>query len=90
LRTASRRGIDDDHRGFQHLGVGRKLVAFEDALPRLLSGSKAGILYNEHIAEDGAVVFARACNLDAEGILSKRVDAPYRSTVTSLEWLPGT
>jgi len=59
LRTASRRRIDDDHRGFQHLGVGRKLVAFEDALTHLLSGSKAGILYNEHIAEDGAVVFAR-------------------------------
>jgi bifunctional non-homologous end joining protein LigD len=49
------------------------------ALARLLHGSKTAILLNEHIAEDGAVVFAHACKLGAEGIVSKRVDAPYRS-----------
>jgi bifunctional non-homologous end joining protein LigD len=36
-------------------------------------------LLNEHIAEEGATVFAHACKLGAEGIVSKRIDAPYRS-----------
>jgi bifunctional non-homologous end joining protein LigD len=49
------------------------------ALAQLLGGLKAGILLNEHIAEDGQTVFAYACRLGAEGIVSKRVDGTYRS-----------
>jgi hypothetical protein len=44
------------------------------ALARLLRETEAGILLNEHIAEDGPTVFAHACRLGAEGIVSKRVD----------------
>ncbi len=47
------------------------------ALARLLRNTKAGILLNEHIAESGATVFARACRLGAEGIVSKKVDGAY-------------
>jgi bifunctional non-homologous end joining protein LigD len=49
------------------------------ALARLLRNTKAGILINEHVAEDGPTVFAHACRLGAEGIVSKRVDGTYRS-----------
>jgi bifunctional non-homologous end joining protein LigD len=49
------------------------------ALARLLGGLKTAIVLNEHIAEDGATVFAHACRLGAEGIVSKRVDGTYRS-----------
>src|SRR5215475_12130754 len=49
------------------------------ALAQLLRNTEAGILFNEHIAEGGAVVFAHACSLDAEGIVSKKVDSTYRS-----------
>jgi hypothetical protein len=34
----------------------------------------SGLMFNEHIAEDGPTVFAHACRLGAEGIVSKRVD----------------
>jgi ATP-dependent DNA ligase len=34
---------------------------------------------NEHIAEDGLTVFAHACQLGAEGIVSKKVDGAYQS-----------
>jgi ATP-dependent DNA ligase len=44
-----------------------------------LRNSETGILLNEHIAEDGPTVFAHACRLGAEGIVSKRVDGTYRS-----------
>ena len=40
--------------------------------------TKAGILLNEHIAEDDAVVFAHSCRLGREDIVSKKVDT-YRS-----------
>jgi bifunctional non-homologous end joining protein LigD len=49
------------------------------ALARLLRNTEAGILFNEHIAEDGPVVFAHACRLGAEGIVSKKVDGAYQS-----------
>jgi bifunctional non-homologous end joining protein LigD len=49
------------------------------ALARLLRDTKAGILLNEHVAEDGPTVSAHACRLGAEGIVSKRVDGTYRS-----------
>jgi hypothetical protein len=49
------------------------------ALARLLRDTKAGILLNEHVAEDGPTVFAHACRLGAEGIVSKQVDGTYRS-----------
>jgi bifunctional non-homologous end joining protein LigD len=49
------------------------------ALARLLRNTKAGIPFNEHIAEDGPVVFTHACRLGAEGIVSKKVDSTYRS-----------
>jgi bifunctional non-homologous end joining protein LigD len=49
------------------------------ALARLLPNTEAGILFNEHIAADGSIVFAHACRLGAEGIVSKQVDGTYRS-----------
>src|SRR5262249_17081823 len=48
------------------------------ALARLLRDTEAGILLNEHVAGDGPTVFAHACRLGAEGIVSKRVDGTYR------------
>jgi bifunctional non-homologous end joining protein LigD len=44
-----------------------------------LRNTNAGILFNEHIAEDGPVVLAHACRLDAEGIVSKKIDSAYHS-----------
>jgi bifunctional non-homologous end joining protein LigD len=49
------------------------------ALARLLRNTGAGILFNEHIAEVGTVVFAHACRLGAKCIVSKKVDSTYRS-----------
>jgi ATP-dependent DNA ligase len=49
------------------------------ALARLLRDTDAGILLNEHVAEDGPTVFAHVCRLGAEGIVSKKVDGTYRS-----------
>jgi bifunctional non-homologous end joining protein LigD len=45
------------------------------ALARLLRDTEAGILLSEHIVEDGPTVFAHACRLGAEGIVSKRSTA---------------
>jgi bifunctional non-homologous end joining protein LigD len=57
----------------------RPFLDRKSALARLLRDAKAGIQLNEHIAEDGATVFAHACQLGAEGIVSKKVDSTYRS-----------
>ena len=35
--------------------------------------TETGMLLNEHVAEDGPIVFEHACRLGAEGIVSKRV-----------------
>jgi len=55
-------------------------------LARLLTRAPAGIVYNEHTDEDGATVFRHACKLGLEGIVSKRLSAPYRSG-PSRDWI---
>jgi bifunctional non-homologous end joining protein LigD len=47
-------------------------------LERLLAHSD-GIRFSEHLDGDGAIIFAHACKLGHEGIVSKRRDLPYRS-----------
>jgi len=42
--------------------------------------------FNEHIEGDGPTVFAHACKLGLEGIVSKRKDSAYRSG-RSPDWL---
>jgi hypothetical protein len=42
--------------------------------------------FNEHIEGDGPTVFAHACKLGLEGIVSKRKDSTYRSG-RSPDWL---
>jgi bifunctional non-homologous end joining protein LigD len=45
----------------------------------VLAKSGPGIRYNEHLAAEGPSVFAHACKLGLEGIVSKRKDSRYRS-----------
>jgi bifunctional non-homologous end joining protein LigD len=55
-------------------------------LARLLAHDPGGIVINEHVEADGASVFAAACRMGLEGIVSKRIDAPYRSG-RSRDWI---
>jgi bifunctional non-homologous end joining protein LigD len=55
-------------------------------LARLLAGSTAGIVFNEHTDEDGPTVFQDACRFGFEGIVSKRPTAPYHSG-PSRDWI---
>jgi len=66
----------------EHDGEDMRDLPFLDrkaALARLLRDIDAGILLNQHVAEDGPTVFEHACRLGAEGIVSKKVDGTYRS-----------
>jgi hypothetical protein len=45
-----------------------------------------GILFSEALVEEGAVVFAKACELGLEGIVSKRAGSFYKSG-RSRNWL---
>jgi hypothetical protein len=48
-------------------------------LRKLLRRSGDGIQYVEHAEGDGGEMYEAACKLDLEGILSKRLTAPYKS-----------
>jgi bifunctional non-homologous end joining protein LigD len=54
------------------------LEARKGKLEKLLARSD-GIRFSEHLDGDGAIIFAHACKLGLEGIVSKRRDLPYRS-----------
>jgi bifunctional non-homologous end joining protein LigD len=56
------------------------------ALAKILAGPRDGISFNEHVGADGATVFAHACRMGLEGIVSKRLGAPYRSG-GSTDWV---
>jgi hypothetical protein len=47
---------------------------------------ECGLRFNEHLDGDGPVIFTHARRLGAEGIVSKRLDRPYRSG-RSHSWL---
>ena len=55
-------------------------------LASLLPKRDGTLRLSEDIAGDGAAIFRHACALHAEGIVSKRADAPYRGT-RSGDWL---
>jgi bifunctional non-homologous end joining protein LigD len=42
--------------------------------------------YSTHFDAAGPVVFQHACALGAEGIVSKRLDAPYRPGIRAADW----
>ena len=48
-------------------------------LASLLKRAAPGLRLNEHIEADGPTVFAHACKMGLEGIVSKRKTSPYRS-----------
>jgi bifunctional non-homologous end joining protein LigD len=45
-----------------------------------------GIVLSDHTGDDGATIFRRACMMGLEGIVSKRLSAPYRLG-PSRDWL---
>jgi bifunctional non-homologous end joining protein LigD len=55
-------------------------------LARLVGRRRIGIALSEHTDDDGALVFAQACRMGLEGIVSKRLASPYRSG-PSRDWL---
>jgi len=57
------------------------LIARKAVLEQLFkaAGKNDRIRYTQHLEEDGATVFKHARDMQLEGIVSKRKDAPYRS-----------
>src|SRR5580704_9419708 len=55
-------------------------------LARLVGKRRLGIVLSEHTDEDGATIFRQACRMGLEGIVSKRLSAPYRSG-PSRDWI---
>ncbi|MFZ3249598.1 MAG: hypothetical protein WCF66_05565 [Pseudolabrys sp.] len=57
----------------------RPLIERKNALRWVLRRSRDGIQYVEHADGHGAEMFAAVCDLGLEGIVSKKLNAPYRS-----------
>jgi bifunctional non-homologous end joining protein LigD len=66
----------------------RKLSNLErkQRLAALLKGVPAPLIYGDHIVGKGEELLAQICAEKGEGIISKKADAPYRSTRTKC-WL---
>ncbi|HXC96428.1 MAG TPA: DNA ligase D [Edaphobacter sp.] len=64
----------------------RPLLERKAILDSLLTSSGEYIRYSEHLDSNGTEIFRKACELHAEGIVSKRADGRYISGRTS-DWL---
>jgi bifunctional non-homologous end joining protein LigD len=49
------------------------------ALRQLIGGDADGVIFSEAIQAEGALVFAKACEMGLEGIVSKRAGSFYKS-----------
>lgn len=56
---------------------GARLIERKEALRALLQGAAGPLVYSDHVVARGEEVFAEACNLGLEGVVSKRADMPY-------------
>jgi ATP-dependent DNA ligase len=64
----------------------RPLSERKKRLAQLLKKDRPGLEFVEHLEGDGGLIFEHACKLKLEGIVSKRVDLPYRGGV-SKSWV---
>ena len=55
------------------------LLQRKHALKSILQDSPSALVYVDFLEADGSSVFEHACRMGLEGIVAKRVDAPYRS-----------
>jgi bifunctional non-homologous end joining protein LigD len=55
------------------------LIDRKRVLAELIRDIGTPILYSDHLEEKGQVMFEHACKIGLEGVISKRIDAPYRS-----------
>ena len=58
----------------------------KETLASLLRSTLPGVQFNAHLTNPGDAVFAHACKMGLEGIVSKRLGSTYRSGRTS-DWL---
>src|SRR5207249_4263648 len=62
------------------------LIARKERLRKLLGDGVGIIRYTQHFDDEGTHVLRQACELGAEGIVSKRRDAPYRWGARHSDW----
>ena len=55
------------------------LSSRKDRLKAMLAKAPANVRYVDHFITPGEAVLQSACRMDLEGIISKQIDAPYRS-----------
>ncbi len=65
---------------------GLPLIERKKILADVLADAGEYIRFSEHLETDGAAIFHKACELEAEGIISKRASAKYTSGRTS-DWV---
>lgn len=64
--------LNGEPTGFLPLGERKARLA------RILADPPAGIAYSDHHADDGERLRQAACERDLEGLVSKRIDQPYK------------
>ncbi len=57
---------------------GLPLLERKHLLEQLLQQAGSTLQFCEHLVSNGRTMFSKACELHAEGIVSKRADSPYR------------
>jgi bifunctional non-homologous end joining protein LigD len=57
----------------------KPLIERKATLRKVLRRTKGGIQYVEHVERHGAEMFKAICDLGLEGIVSKKINSPYRS-----------
>jgi len=65
----------------------KPLLERKARLAEALKRAPAAVQYSDHIVGDGPSFLEQACRLKAEGVMSKRIDAPYQPNGCGGAWL---
>lgn len=63
------------------------LIKRKQALKRILPSRSAYVLYVDHVLGAGQRLYELACELDLEGIVTKRADSPYGESGDYRDWI---
>ncbi len=61
------------------LPLSHRKARLEAYVQRIAKGAAKRVRYVDHFASSGRAVLESACRMDLEGVISKRLDAPYRA-----------
>jgi bifunctional non-homologous end joining protein LigD len=78
--------LSEGTQDLRNLPLSHRKARLQAHIDRMPKAAKTRVRYVDHFATTGAAILESACRMDLEGVISKKLDAPYKAGRSS-SWL---